>query len=364
MNLQEAIASWREDQAGFEAAGLFARSVKAVLPPEFRRNFDAVLAMDAQPGLSTDPNSGIPWFLTNFMDPQTYKVLFAKNKGASILGEQKRGDWTSKTTTFPIVEQTGEVTSYGDYNEGGHTGANANWPVRQSYLFQTTKEIGDLELDTAGAARLNWVAEIDEAVALALNKAQNTTYFFGLRGLQNYGILNDPHLSASLTPAPKAYGNNQWITNGVITATANEVYTDIQTMFTQLVIQSAGLIELDAKVKLCVSPASVMALTAANSFGVSLKLLLKDNFPNLTIESAVQYGAQTATNPQGVVGGNFAQLIADDVEGQKTGFCGFNEKMRAHPMVRALSSYKQKFTGGTWGAVYRTTITVSSMIGI
>ena len=133
---------------------------------------------------------------------------------------------------------------------------------------------------------------------------------------------------------------------------------------TQVVTQSAGLVEMDSKMKLCLSPTIQMALTAANSFGVNLKLLLKDNFPNLEIEAAVQYGAQTATNPQGVVGGNFVQLIADQVEGQKTGFCAFNEKMRAHPMVRQLSSYKQKFTGGAWGAVYRTTITVSSMLGV
>ncbi len=362
MNYQEAVTAWREDKAGFEAAGMILPAVTSYLPPEFRRN--AQMAMDAQPGLNTDPSGGVPWFLLNMIDPQVYRVLFAKNKAAEIFGEQKKGDWTTKTAMFPVVEQVGEVTTYGDYNEGGHTGVNANWPQRQSYLFQTTKEIGDLEIDTAGAAKLNWVAEIDAAVALALNKAQNTIYFFGLQGLQNYGILNDPHLSASLTPSPKAYGNNLWITNGVITATANEIYTDIQSMVTQIVTQSAGLVEMDAPLKLCLSPTMKMALTAANSFGVSLKALLKDNFPNMTIVDAVQYGAQTATNPQGVVGGNFVQLIADSIEGQKTGFCAFNEKMRSHPMVRALSSYKQKFTAGAFGIIYRTTIAVSSMIGV
>ena len=37
-----------------------------------------------------------------------------------------------------------------------------------------------------------------------LNKFSNLTYFFGVQGLQNYGLLNDPHLNASLTPATKA----------------------------------------------------------------------------------------------------------------------------------------------------------------
>ena len=137
MTYQEAVTAWREDRAGFEAAGMILPTVTSYLPPEFKR--DAMLAMDAQPGLSTDPNAGVPWFLLNMIDPQVYKVLFAKNKAADILGEQKRGDWTMKTTMFPIVEQTGEVTSYGDYNEGGHTGARnvlCRHPIRSLSSFR------------------------------------------------------------------------------------------------------------------------------------------------------------------------------------------------------------------------------------
>jgi hypothetical protein len=40
--------------------------------------------------------------------------------------------------------------------------------------------------------------------------------------------LNDPNLGPSLTPAPKAAGGVQWIKNGAIVATANEIYADIQ----------------------------------------------------------------------------------------------------------------------------------------
>lgn len=74
---------------------------------------------------------------------------------------------------FPVVEHIGEVTSYGDFAESGHTGANTNWPQRQSYLFQTVKEYGERELELAGLARINWVAEIDEAAATVLNKFSN-----------------------------------------------------------------------------------------------------------------------------------------------------------------------------------------------
>lgn len=362
MNFQEAVAAFREDRAQFESRGAIVPAATSYLPDEFRHNFS--MAMDAQPSLSTDPNSGIPWFMTNMVDPEVYKVLFTPNKAAIILGEVKKGDWTTKTAMFPIVEHEGEVSSYGDYNENGHTGANANWPSRQSYLFQTMKEWGDLEIELAGEAKLNWVAEIDGAAALVLNKAQNVTYFFGVAGLQNYGLLNDPHLGASLTPSPKAFGNNKWITNGVITATPNEVYNDIMALVTLLVTQSGGLITQEDEMTLVLSPTLQMGLSAANSFGVKVKELLKDVTPKLKFETAIQYGVLSAANPQGVVGGEFVQLIAKQVEGQKTGYAAFNEKMRAHKMIFQTSSYKQKLTAGTWGAILRTTITISSMIGI
>jgi hypothetical protein len=84
----------------------------------------------------------------------------------------------------------------------------------------------------------------------------------------------------------------------------------------------------------------------------------------MTIETAVQYGAQSASNPQGNPAGNFMQLICPEVDGQETGFCGFNEKMRAHKLIPATSSYKQKMSAGIWGAILRMTIGIGSMVGI
>jgi len=78
----------------------------------------------------------------------------------------------------------------------------------------------------------------------------------------------------------------------------------------------------------------------------------------------VQYGAVSTSNPQGIVGGNLLQLIADEVEGQETGFCAFNEKLRAHPIIRALSAFKQKKTQGTWGAVVRQPFAITQMLGV
>jgi hypothetical protein len=330
----------------------------------WKSNFN--LAMDAQPALTTLPNSGIPAWLTTFIDPTIISVLFSPLKAAKIFGEVKKGDWLMQTALFPIVEYTGEVSSYGDFNNNGRTGLNTDFPNRQSYLYQIIKEYGELEMERAGLARIAWAAELDKAAINILNRFQNNTYFFGVQGLQNYGGLNDPNLTASLTPAAKAAGGTTWFVNGNPNATANEVYNDILSIYEQLVIQAGGVVELDMEqtMVLAMSPAVQVALDFTNTFGITTRDMLRKSFPNMRMETAVQYGVQTASNVPGIVAGNYVQLIAENAGGQDTAFCAFNEKLRTHKIVIDLSSYKQKATQGTWGTVIRQPYAIASMLGV
>lgn len=361
-NFEDARRAYAEDLPHLEARGIVNDMAQAYLLEPWKKNFQ--LAMDAQPGLSTTPSSGIPAWMTNYVDPTVYEIIFAPNNCAEVLGEEKKGDWTTQTAWFITVEHTGEVSSYGDWNENGSTGVNQVFPQRQAYLFQGIKEYGELQIARAGLAKIGYVAEVDKAQALTHAKFLNLTYAFGVGGLQNYGLTNDPGLNAALTPAPKGYGGNQWVVNGVVVATANEVFNDIQSLYGALISQSSGTIDAKSKMKLVLSPGSEVALTATNSFNVNVEDLLKKNFPNLTVQTVIQFGQKSTTNPQGIAAGNLAQLILDEVEGQKTGFCAFNEKMRSHAIVRGLSSFKQKTTSGTLGAVIRQPFGISQMLGI
>lgn len=325
------------------------------------RNYQ--IAMDAQPTLITTPNSGIPQWLTAIIDPDLLRILTAKNQAVEIFGEAKKGSFVDKTVLFPVIEHTGEVSSYGDFNENGHTGLNTNFPTRESYLYQTIIEYGDLESERAGLAKIGWAAELKESAAVVLGKYQNLTYFYGVAGLQNYGLLNDPSLPPPISPATKAAGGIQWFNGNSPNATSLEVYNDILALVTQLIVQSAGLISADSKMTLALSPKASSALNFTNQFNVNVKTQLKDNYPNLRIEAAIQYGVLSAQNPQGSAVGEIMQLIADDVEGQKTGYMAFNEKMRGGPIIRALSSFKQKMAQGTWGAIVRQPFAIAQMVG-
>jgi len=322
---------------------------------------DGELAFDAQAQTTTVPNSGIPSFLSTFVDRDILQILFAPMKAAAILGDERKvGDWTTKTSMFPVAERTGDVSAYGDYSENGSAGANFAFPQRQSYHFQTMVQYGEKEIDTVALAGINLVSEKKEGATLAINKFGNRTYLFGVAGLQNYGILNDPSLPASIQPGPKAYNSQAhgpWMTAGVPTATPNEVFIDFQTLFAKLVSQSNGIVELSADVPLVLTtdPTSQIALTSANSFGVTAIGLIKAAFPNVRLETAVEYATAA---------GNVVQLMAEKVEGQRTGFTAFTEKLRAHRVVQHTSSWLQKISQGTWGAIIRQPFTIATMLGV
>ena len=313
------------------------------------------LAFDAQPSLITTPNAAIPGFFTQLVDPEVVRILQAPNKGAEILGEQKKGTWVDQTIFIPVVENTGEVSSYGDYNTNGRSDVNEQWEQRQAYLFQTIIEYGDLEVERAGAAKLELVSEKQQAAAKTLDKFLDLTYHNGVSGLLNYGILNDPSLPAALTPGTKQAGGVKWIAAGIVNATAEEIYEDFQSMFNQLASVSQGYITAESSMKLVYPNTVAGALTAINSFGITIKAFIKESFPNIEYVSDPRYAT---------VAGNVIQLIAKEFDGKSTGYCGFNEKSRDHALVRSLSSYAQKKTGGTWGAIVRYPMSFAQMLGV
>lgn len=372
MNRQEAFTNWKAHQGMLAERGIVLPNVRRYLSNEEKNNFG--IAMDAisfdaangLPGpLVTDPNSAIPAMLTTMIDPEVIRTVLAPLAFAEILSESRRGDWTMDTEMFPVVEQTGEVTSYGDYANGGNAGVNMNWPQFQNYLFQTIIRYGEREVERAGLGKINYVSELQTSASDILNRFCNLIYAFGVDGLQNYGIINNPYLSAALTPATKDAGGTAWFSGNNPNASANEVYNDIVALVQQLIGQTGGALDQDDPMTLAMSPGSKVALTFTNSFGVNVTKLLSDNFPNMRVKIAPQYGVQSATNPQGnSTAGNLIQLIADRLQGQRVVFAAFSEKLRAHKIVTGLSSWEQKMTSGAWGTILRIPAAVSQMIGV
>lgn len=326
------------------------------LPETMKGWLTPEIAMDAQSPMVTVSNTGIPAFLQNYMDPKIIEVLTTPNKAAQILGEVQKGNWVTRTATFTMVEAVGETSSYGDWNNNGSTSANAQFPERQSYHYQTITQWGEKQLAEAGLAGIDWASRVNRSSVIVLDKFQNNSYFFGIGGLKNYGLLNDPSLSAAIQPATKVAGGRTWNN-----ATPNEIFADIQALFAQLVTQTTGLVDNDTKLILALPPSASIYLSNKNSFGLSAFEMMKGakdsagTFPNIRIVTAVQYQ---------VVGGNMVQLIAEEIDGQETGYMAFTEKLRAHPLFVDLSAFKQKKSQGTWGAIIFLPMGIASMLGV
>ncbi len=312
---------------------------------------DGGIACDAAPNLVTVSNAGIPAYLANYWDPKVIEVLTTPLEATNIVGsEVKKGDWTTKTAQFSVVELTGQTSAYGDYNENGVAGANANFPSRQSFHYQVMTQWGELELATMGLARIDYANQLNMASVLSLNTYQNYTYFYGVEGLENYGLLNDPGLYAPITPNINAAGTTSWTD-----ATALEVLDDVSKLFAKLQSQSNGLINLKSVMTLAMSPTTEVALTKTTQFNVNVMDLLKKNYPNMTVKTAVQYGTDS---------GELLQLFVPNLMAQQTCETAFTEKLRAHPIVVGTSNFKQKKSQGTFGTVVYRPFLIAQMLGV
>jgi hypothetical protein len=310
------------------------------------------MALDAQSPLVTTSNAGIFALLSTYIDPAMIRVLVAPMRAAEIAGrEVQKGDWLTDTAAFPVIESTGETSSYGDYNNNGVSGANFDFPQRQSYHYQVITQYGEREIERAGLNKVDYVNEINMASILTLNKFQNKSYFFGIAGLQLYGLLNDPQLPAAIPPTTETGGFITWVQKDAL-----GVLADVAALFTQLQLQSNGNVELDTPMTLSMSPVSeAVGLTKTNNFNVNVFDLIKKNYPNMMVKTAPEYATAA---------GQLVQLKADELEGQRTVDCAFTEKLRAHPIVIDSSSFRQKKSQGTFGAIYYRPFLVTQMIGV
>lgn len=301
------------------------------------------VVFDAQPELVTVSNAGIPAYLANYLDPALIEVLVSPMNAALIAGETKKGDWTTDTAQFIVIESDGQVSAYGDYSNDGNADFNTNFPSRQSFHYQTFTRWGEKEVAKMGLAGIDAASRKNVASALILNKFQNKSYFFGISGLANYGLLNSPDLLPPILPSTAWSG-----------ATAEQGYQNILELYTQLVRQANGLVNRQTQMTLAMSPQRDADLARTNQYGLNVYKLMKENFPGITVKTAPEYSTSS---------GELMQLIVDEMDGQETMTAAFTEKMRAHAVVVGSSSFSQKKSQGTWGTIIFRPVLIAQSLG-
>jgi hypothetical protein len=340
--------NWRDDPFAFA-------------PPGHNGGPRMGMGMDAQPALVTSENVGIPAYMANLLDPKSIRVLVQPMKAVMLYGEVKKGDWTTLTTQFPVVESTGLTSSYNDYSNSGSVGSNYNWVPRQSYHFQVVTQYGDREVEMWGLAQINYVADLSYSANLTLMKFANQAYLFGINttgtslGLANFGGTNDPSLIAPIAPSAKAASPGGTGTSWNF-AIAVEVYNDFLSLYQQLQVQLPGLVDRETPMTMGISPESEPNLGKVTEFTLApVRDAIKSQFPNLKIVTVPEFNTPS---------GGLVQLIVDELEGDKTAYCAFTEKMRTGRLVPDTSWYRQKRISGTWGTIIRRPVAIAQMLGV
>ena len=311
---------------------------------------DHSVAWDAQPGLVTAANAGVPSLFTTFVDPKIIEVAVAPTKAAELYGETKKGTWIDDTALFLMAERTGETASYDDFSQDGVSNTNINYPQRQSYHYQTNTRWGERQVERAAASKIDWANQVNMGSVLALKKQENYFYLYGVAGLQSYGGTNDPSLPAPIAPTSSWFG-----------ASASVIYGDVLRLVQQLIAQYNGLIDVEHPMTMGISPGNKTNFNNTNLYNVNVMTQLLTNFPNMKFVTVPEFAINGGGNV--AAGLELVQLIAGPVEGQNTCESAFTEKMRSHAIVAKTTSWEQKKSQGTWGTIIYRPVGIASMYG-
>ena len=310
----------------------------------------AMLANDAQ--IVTVPNAAIPAELTAYYDPRIIDIVTRPRKAREIFGEVQKGDWTTSHAKFRLNELTGSTQPYSDFGQSRTSGVNYNWIVREQYVFQTLIEYGDYEEAVSAVAKIQLAADKQRAAAHVIDVDGNLFYLLGVAGRDIYGILNAPNLTPAIAPLPSGTGGSVlWADKDT-----QAVYNDVLALHEQLVTQGDGWIDQDSALTLVVSPAAAVMLGKATNFNVSVMDMLNKYFRNLKIVTLPEMADDTT--------GESIMLIADEMSGNPTGELGFSDKIRAGRVIPDVSSFRQKWTSTTYGAIVYYPFAIATMRGI
>ena len=312
--------------------------------------FDSAKEFIAEDAAITAPNVGVPTVLTTYVDPAIVRILTAPRNARKIFGERRKGDWTTSSAMFKAIEATGVTAPYADFSNAATSDVNVVYPERDNYVYQTTIRYGEREMAMLGKAAIELASEKQISAAEILDVAANKYYLFGVAGKRSYGLLNDPNLPSDISPETVRTSVVLWSAKTTV-----EIYNDIIKIFGKLAEHSQGRISVDSDLVLACPPAVMVLLGKTTDYGKSVIDMLKNYFSRIDFVTLPELYANST---------NSVLMCAREVDGAPVAELAFSEKMRAHQLIPELSSYKQKFSAGTYGAVVLRPFAIQIMSGV
>lgn len=270
----------------------------------YLKDAPAAYAMDDVTGGVYAASAGTPVQFLQAWLPGFVRAAFAPRKIDEIAGIMTAGKWHDREVVQPVLESMGDAVPYGDTSVIPFSSYNVGFERRSIVRFEKGFKVGRLESERAGAMRLDSASEKRTAAALALDIQRNLVGFNGYNDGSNrtYGLLNDPSLPAYVSVASGAAGLT-WDKKTFL-----EITADIRQAFTQLQVQSQGVVDAEHTPTVLVLPTGVSTyLSVTSDFGNSVREWLSKTYPKCRIVTAPNFNKANG-------GANVFYLAAETVD--------------------------------------------------
>lgn len=240
------------------------------------------------PGLTVNAaqgNSPYMQFLQAWL-PGQVQVITAARKADELMGVVTAGAWEDEEVIQEILELVGVAQPYTDYANIPLSSWNLTYEKRGVVRFEEGFQVGELEGLRSGRIGIDAATTKRAAAQLALDVSRNRVAFFGYNGATSYpiyGYLNDPGLPAYIT-VPAGAAGTTWDKK-----TYAEIVKDLLTALSALRTKSKEVIDpKTTPINLDVASEKVDYLSTPNDLGETPYDWLKENYPNVTVKSAIE----------------------------------------------------------------------------
>lgn len=349
----------RENLTGIMSQLGFGSSARSVMDMAHQYGF----AADSVQGLVTPAAiPGLVQFLQNWLPGQVY-VMTAAREIDNLIGITTQGEFSDEQIVQQVLENTGYARPYSDYGNVPLADFNITYVPRTNIRFELGMRVGNLEEERNARARINSSQAKRESCGSSLEVTRNLVGFYGYNsGNDNtYGYLNDPGLSGYITVAEGASGSTEWSSKTML-----EIIQDLLNAFALIRTQSKG--NIDAKkmaTVLGVPTNAIDYLSTPSDLGYSVLKWLKDNYPMVRVQDAIQLDTATGA---GVGNGGFylhpervSDLSTDD---GRVWVQVVPQKFRVLGVQKLSKGFQEDYANATAGAMCKRPWAVVRYVGI
>lgn len=299
---------------------------------------------DAMPNI-TPNNIGMPAGILSQVSVEVAETILAYRSGDEALGGRKKLlDWEQQDYYLPLVEKTGSVEPYSDFDDSVASGLNVTFGRTGHYLFSTSYNVGEREAMQLAQGNINsdnyLISASLEALAVELNRVAFNGYVNNNGSFLVYGLLNNTFLNNYET-ADKKFS----------AMTYQECVAFFAKAIAKLRSQTGNNIQRGSKLRVVVASNAFDALALKfTDLGVDAITALINKFKELDVEITITPAIEldNANANQDVI-----YFILENSQGgiSDTTTLGYSEIGRMSNVVLGTTYKQQKVSAGTTGAV-------------